>query len=134
MPRTAAKVEDFRALLPAGTRVYIAHIDGTQIDDMVATARAPARRGLRAHAAFPGALHPRARDAGRLDRRYQGEAGVTQGLLLAGGIADAAGRIPLLHATSGKRALSTRRASPVCMWRATPRATATSTPMAARRK
>ena len=26
MPRTAEKVADFRALLPAGTRVYIAHL------------------------------------------------------------------------------------------------------------
>ena len=39
MPRTAAKIEDFRAILPEGTRIYIAHIDGTPIDDMVATAR-----------------------------------------------------------------------------------------------
>ena len=31
MPRTAEKVEDFRALLPMGTRVYIAHIDGTPL-------------------------------------------------------------------------------------------------------
>jgi methylenetetrahydrofolate reductase (NADPH) len=38
MPRTAAKVEDFRALLPEGTRVYIAPIDGPPIEDMVATA------------------------------------------------------------------------------------------------
>jgi methylenetetrahydrofolate reductase (NADPH) len=67
MPRTAAKVEDFRALLPAGTRVYIAHIDGTEIDDMVATAKRLARRRLRADAAFPGALHPRTGDACRLD-------------------------------------------------------------------
>jgi methylenetetrahydrofolate reductase (NADPH) len=67
MPRTAEKVEDFRALLPAGTRVYIAHIDGTEIEDMVADRPAPARRRLRADAAFPGALHPRARDACRLD-------------------------------------------------------------------
>ena len=35
MPRTAANVEDFRTLLPAGTRVYIAHIEGTPIEDMV---------------------------------------------------------------------------------------------------
>ena len=34
MPRTAEKVEDFRDLLPAGTRVYIAHIEGTPIEDM----------------------------------------------------------------------------------------------------
>jgi methylenetetrahydrofolate reductase (NADPH) len=46
MPRTAEKVEDFRALLPQGTRVYIAHIDGTPIEDMVATAK----RGSRAKA------------------------------------------------------------------------------------
>jgi len=51
MPRTAEKVEDFRALLPKGTRVYIAHIDGTLIEDMVATAR-------RIAAAFPRAHHP----------------------------------------------------------------------------
>ena len=38
MPRTAEKVENFRDLLPAGTRVYIAHIEGTPIEDMVATA------------------------------------------------------------------------------------------------
>ena len=45
MPRTAEKVEDFRELLPAGTRVYIAHIEGTPIEDMVATAkRADCRR------------------------------------------------------------------------------------------
>ncbi|HCK06858.1 MAG TPA: 5,10-methylenetetrahydrofolate reductase, partial [Rhodobacter sp.] len=36
MPRTAEKVEDFRALLPQTTRVYVAHIDGTPIEDMVA--------------------------------------------------------------------------------------------------
>ena len=39
MPRTAEKVEDFRAILPKGTRVYIAHIDGTPIEEMVATAK-----------------------------------------------------------------------------------------------
>ena len=36
MPRTAEKVENFRdAVCPAGTRVYIAHIEGTPIEDMV---------------------------------------------------------------------------------------------------
>jgi hypothetical protein len=45
-PRTAAKVEDFRALLPQGTRVYIAHVDGTPIADMVATAKRLAEEGF----------------------------------------------------------------------------------------
>ena len=39
MPRTAEKVDSFRAILPMGTRVYIAHIEGTPIEDMVATAK-----------------------------------------------------------------------------------------------
>ena len=39
MPRTAEKVEHFRELLPAGTSVYIANIDGTLIKEMVATAK-----------------------------------------------------------------------------------------------
>ena len=46
MPRTAEKVEDFRDLLPKGTRVYIAHIDGTPIEDMVATAKRIAGEGF----------------------------------------------------------------------------------------
>ena len=33
MPRTAEKIADFRELLPAATRVYIAHIEGTPIED-----------------------------------------------------------------------------------------------------
>jgi len=36
MPRTAEKIADFRAILPAGTRVYIAQIEGTPIEEMVA--------------------------------------------------------------------------------------------------
>jgi methylenetetrahydrofolate reductase (NADPH) len=86
MPRTAAKVEDFKALLPAGTRVYIAHIEGTPIEDMVATAK-------RLHEDdFPVMPHIPARiikDKATLEdwiKRYQGEAGVVQALLLAGGV------------------------------------------------
>jgi len=39
MPRTAAKIENFRTLLPKGARVYVAHIEGTPIEEMVATAK-----------------------------------------------------------------------------------------------
>ena len=39
MPRTAEKIEDFRAILPEGTRVYIAQIEGTPIEDIVAAAK-----------------------------------------------------------------------------------------------
>jgi methylenetetrahydrofolate reductase (NADPH) len=87
MPRTAAKVEDFRALLPAGTRVYIAHIDGTEIDDMVATARRLRDEGFEPMPHFPARSIPGPATLADWMRRYQAEAGVTQGLLLGGGIA-----------------------------------------------
>ncbi|MDG2340974.1 MAG: methylenetetrahydrofolate reductase, partial [Paracoccaceae bacterium] len=45
MPRTAEKIDDFRDYLPKGTRVYIAHIEGTPIEDMVSTAKRIAGEG-----------------------------------------------------------------------------------------
>jgi len=87
MPRTAAKVEDFRALLPAGTRVYIAHIDGTEIGDMVATARRLRDEGFEPMPHFPARSIEGPATLADWVRRYQAEAGVTQGLLLGGGIA-----------------------------------------------
>ncbi|MGR3794758.1 methylenetetrahydrofolate reductase [Vannielia sp. SX4] len=86
MPRTAEKVEDFRAILPEGTRVYIAHIDGTPIEDMVATAKRIAGEGFEVMPHFPARIIPDAATLGDWLARYQGEAGVTQGLLLGGGI------------------------------------------------
>jgi len=88
MPRTAEKVEDFRALLPEGTRVYIAHIEGTPIDDMVATARRLATDGFNVMPHFPARIIKDAATLGDWIARYQGEAGVTQALLLAGGVKD----------------------------------------------
>ena len=91
MPRTAEKVEDFRALLPRGTRVYIAHIEGTPIDDMVATAKRIAREGFDVMPHFPARIiHSKATLANWI-ARYQGEAGVKQALLLGGGVSTPAG-------------------------------------------
>ncbi|SDY28538.1 5,10-methylenetetrahydrofolate reductase [Citreimonas salinaria] len=85
MPRTAAKVEDFRALLPEGTRVYIAHIEGTEIADMVGTAKRLADDGFPVMPHIPARIVP---DRATLDdwlSRYASEAGVDQALVLAGG-------------------------------------------------
>jgi methylenetetrahydrofolate reductase (NADPH) len=87
MPRTAEKVEDFRALLPAGTRVYIAHIEGTPIEDMVATAKRLADDGFTVMPHFPARIIKDEATLGDWIARYQGEANVTQALLLAGGVA-----------------------------------------------
>lgn len=91
MPRTAEKVEDFRALLPAGTRVYIAHIDGTPIDEMVATARRLRMDGFEPMPHFPARIIPDASTLRDWVARYKGEADVKQGLILAGGVAKPAG-------------------------------------------
>ena len=86
MPRTAEKVDDFRALLPKGTRVYIAHIEGTAIEDMVATAKRLNADGFPVMPHFPARI---IKDTATLKdwiARYQGEANVDQALLLAGGV------------------------------------------------
>ncbi len=86
MPRTAAKVESFREILPAGTRVYIAHIEGTPIEDMVATARRVAGEGFPVMPHFPARIIADRATLADWIARYQGEAGVDQALLLAGGV------------------------------------------------
>ncbi|TMM54661.1 methylenetetrahydrofolate reductase [Sulfitobacter sabulilitoris] len=91
MPRTAEKVENFRDLLPQGTRVYIAHIEGTPIEDMVATARRLNADGYKVMPHFPARI---IKDHATLENwiaMYQGEADVRQGLLLAGGVTTPAG-------------------------------------------
>ena len=91
MPRTAEKVEDFRQLLAPGTRVYIAHIEGTAIEDMVATAKRIAEDGYPVMPHFPARIIKDPATLADWIARYQGEAGVDQALLLAGGVAQPLG-------------------------------------------
>ncbi len=91
MPRTAEKIDDFQAILPPGTRVYVAHIEGTAIEDMVATARRLSSDGFRVMPHFPARI---IRDRATLEdwvARYQGEAGIEDALMLAGSPASPAG-------------------------------------------
>ncbi len=85
MPRTAAKIDYFRVLLPAGTRVYLAHIEGTPFDDMLATARRLTDEGFAVMPHVPARL---VADRATLDTwlsAYANGAGVSQALVLAGG-------------------------------------------------
>ncbi|GAA6207461.1 methylenetetrahydrofolate reductase [Cognatishimia sp. WU-CL00825] len=84
MPRTAEKIADFRDHLPADTRVYIAHIDGTSITDMVATARRITDAGMTAMPHFPARIIADKAELQTWISMYQNEAGVEQALLLAG--------------------------------------------------
>lgn len=90
MPRTAEKIEDFRLLLPSGTRVYVAHIEGTPIEEMVTTAARLVDEGFTPMPHFPARI---IKDRATLTDwvgRYR-DVGVRQGLLLAGGVAQPVG-------------------------------------------
>ena len=91
MPRTAEKVENFRDLLPEATRVYVAHIDGTPIEEMVATAARLNADGYKVMPHFPARIIKDKATLGDWIARYQGEADVKQALLLAGGVAQPCG-------------------------------------------
>ena len=86
MPRTASKIESFSEILPQNTRVYIAHIEGVPIDEMVETAKRISGEGFNVMPHFPARI---IKDKNMLEdwiNRYQGEAGIKQALLLAGGV------------------------------------------------
>jgi methylenetetrahydrofolate reductase (NADPH) len=86
MPRTAAKIESFKEILPKNTRVYIAHIEGISIEEMVQTAKRISSEGFNVMPHFPARI---IKDKSTLEEWiniYQGEAGINQALLLAGGV------------------------------------------------
>ncbi len=90
MPRTAAKIEDFRAILPTGTRVYVAHIAGTPIDEMLATAKRISAEGFAVMPHFPARIIADKNTLEDWVQRYA-DIGITQALLLAGGVTDPEG-------------------------------------------
>ena len=85
MPRTAEKIESFSEILPVGTRVYIAHIEGTPIEDMVRTAARISGEGFSVMPHFPARGIESKDQLADWIARYRGEAGIDQALLLAGG-------------------------------------------------
>jgi methylenetetrahydrofolate reductase (NADPH) len=92
-PRAAARVEAFRALLPVGTRVYVAHIDGTDPAEVAATCRRLADEGF---APMPHLPARGIESLAELDRRLgcYADAGATSILAIAGGIDRARGPFP----------------------------------------
>ena len=85
MPRTAARIDSFKAILPQGTRIYIAHIEGTAIEDMLDTARRLRGEGFDVMPHVPARLIPDRATLEEWITRYRSEADVTEALVLAGG-------------------------------------------------
>lgn len=90
MPRTAAKITNFRPLLPAGTQVFVAHIDGTPAAEMQATVARLAAEGFAPVPHIPARIVP---DRAALDAwvaAYR-SAGARHALLLGGGLSRPSG-------------------------------------------
>ena len=84
-PRAAAKIDNFADLIPKGTLIYIAHIEGTPIEEMVATAKKINEQGFSPMPHFPARI---IKDKNVLQdwiSKNQNEANVKNGLLIAGG-------------------------------------------------
>ena len=84
-PKAASKIKNFEDYIPSGTLVYIAHIEGTPIDEMVETAKKINDQGFCAMPHFPARI---IKDKNVLEdwiSRYKNEANVSNALLIAGG-------------------------------------------------
>ena len=86
MPRTASKIENFKKLLPQNTRVYVAHIEGTPINEMIDTAKRLTDEGYNVMPHFPARIIESKEVLVNWIDRYKNEAGVKDALLLAGGV------------------------------------------------
>ena len=84
-PRALSKINNLAEVLPKGTRVYIAHIEGTSIDEMVKTARKIHDAGFKSMPHFPARLIKNKSVLEEWVTRYQNEANVDEALLIAGG-------------------------------------------------
>ena len=85
IPRSAAKIESFAAVLPKNTRVYIAHIQNEEIEAMIATAKRLNDEGFTVMPHIPARMIKNKAMLHDWISMYQNEAGVDEALLLAGG-------------------------------------------------
>lgn len=83
-PKTAARIADFRGLLPQGTRVYIASIGGGNGDDIVETARRLSDNGMNPMPHIVARTTTSARALDCLLGRLATEAGVSEAMTIAG--------------------------------------------------
>ena len=85
MPRTLGKLENIENLWPKNTRVYIAHLEGTTIEDMLVTAKRIKSASFIPMPHFPARIIKDNKVLEDWINRYS-EIGVKEALLLAGGV------------------------------------------------
>tara|TARA_B100001063_G_scaffold233733_1_gene250317 strand:- start:465 stop:1316 length:852 start_codon:yes stop_codon:yes gene_type:complete len=84
-PKAASKIDNFADLIPKGTLIYIAHIEGTPIEDMVSTAKKINEQGFIPMPHFPARIIKDKNVLHDWISIYQNEADVKNALLIAGG-------------------------------------------------
>ena len=84
-PRAAAKIENFSELIPKGTLIYIAHIEGTPIEEMIETAKKINDQGYSPMPHFPARIIKNEQVLQDWISQYKNEANVENALLIAGG-------------------------------------------------
>ena len=90
-PNAAAKIETFAEVLPANTRVYIAHIEGTPFKEMLKTAKKITDEGFIPMPHFPARIIDSKKTLESWIGQYSDEANVKEALLIAGGANNPAG-------------------------------------------
>ena len=84
-PNAAKKIDKFSDYLTPSTLIYIAHIEGTPIEETVRTAKKISDQGFIPMPHFPARIIKDKEVLGEWIARYQNEAGVENALLIAGG-------------------------------------------------
>ncbi len=101
MPRTLSKLTYIEDLWPKNTRVYIAHLEGTEITDMISTASRIKKAGYLPMPHFPARI---IKDKAVLEQwvNKYAEIGVNEALILAGGV-----NSPVGHFSNSMQLLAT---------------------------
>ncbi|MBA8908267.1 methylenetetrahydrofolate reductase [Aminobacter sp. P9b] len=86
LPKTVGRLLERSEGLPARSRVYIAYIQGTDIVDMVSTARRLTDAGFEPMPHIPARLVKDRQTLSDWVARYKNEAGVHQALVIGGGV------------------------------------------------
>jgi len=86
MPRSLEKISSLADLLPAGTEVFLAHVEGVPIKDMHLAARRILDEGFKAVPHLPARLVPSRAALTDWLEGYRQDAGVEELLVLAGGV------------------------------------------------
>ena len=83
MPRTAEKIDDFETILPRGTYIYVAHLEGTEVNSMIDTANRLNKLAFNVVPHFPARLIENKNVLEEWVMKYA-DIGIDKALILAG--------------------------------------------------